>query len=214
VVNAAKIVNMRRDAELRRAVLASDLILADGASVVAASRLLRRPLPARVAGIDLMMAILQRGSARGYRVFMLGASAEVVEAARRNIHVMYPCVQVVGQHHGYFDDRDEPALADLIRASRADVLFVAMPSPRKERFLARWGPTLGVPVCHGVGGSFDVLAGRVKRAPRAWQRLGLEWLYRLKQEPRRLWKRYLVTNSAFMLLVVAEALRGDRKPLA
>jgi N-acetylglucosaminyldiphosphoundecaprenol N-acetyl-beta-D-mannosaminyltransferase len=203
VVNAAKIVNMRRDPELRDDVLSSDLILADGMSVVWASRLLGHPLPERVAGIDLMHRILERGQARGYRVYLLGATRDVVETAAARLGELYPGT-IVGHQHGYYSEVEEEAVARAIVAARPDVLFVAMTSPRKERFLARWGGRIGVPVCHGVGGSLDVLAGEVKRAPERWQRLGLEWLYRLKQEPRRLWRRYLVTNSVFVALVLAE----------
>jgi N-acetylglucosaminyldiphosphoundecaprenol N-acetyl-beta-D-mannosaminyltransferase len=98
-------------------------------------------------------------------------------------------------------------LADVIAAARPDLLFVAMTSPKKEVFLARWADRMGVPVCHGVGGAFDVLAGKVKRAPKGWQVFGFEWLYRVLQEPRRLWKRYLVTNLLFGKLVLGEFTR-------
>ena len=207
VVNAAKIVNMRRDDELRQSVLSSDVILADGASVVLAARLLGRPLPERVAGIDLMTGLLDRASHRGYRVFCLGATEEVLAGVERVIARDYPGVRVVGSQHGYFGQDDEARVAAAIQASQADILFVAMTSPKKERFLARWHGAMNVPVCHGVGGSFDVLAGKVRRAPDSWQRFGLEWLYRVKQEPRRLWKRYLVTNSVFVGMLLVELLR-------
>jgi N-acetylglucosaminyldiphosphoundecaprenol N-acetyl-beta-D-mannosaminyltransferase len=206
VVNAAKVVNMRRDRLLREDVLSSDVILADGAPVVWASRMLGCSLPERVAGIDLMMGILARGRNRGYRVYCLGATPEVLDAASARIVAECPGLELVGRHHGYFTSEEEPALARDIAATRADVLFIAMTSPRKEEFLARWGRRLGVSVCHGVGGSFDVLAGKVRRAPPAWQRLGLEWLYRVKQEPRRLWRRYLVTNTLFCVLLAREVL--------
>jgi N-acetylglucosaminyldiphosphoundecaprenol N-acetyl-beta-D-mannosaminyltransferase len=203
MVNAAKIVGMRRDAELRDDVLSSDVILADGMSVVWASRLLGRPLPERVPGIDLMLRILERGDSGHYRVYLLGATPEVVETAANRMRERYPGVSIVGFQHGYFSEDEQEKVAAAIIAARADVLFVAMTSPRKERFLARWSARLGVPVCHGVGGSFDVVAGKVQRAPAAWQRLGLEWLYRVRQEPRRLWRRYLGTNTVFAGLVLA-----------
>jgi N-acetylglucosaminyldiphosphoundecaprenol N-acetyl-beta-D-mannosaminyltransferase len=211
VVNAAKIVNMRRNGLLRDDVLSSDVILADGVPVVWASRLLRRPLPERVAGIDLMLGILERGRHRGYRVYCLGATPEVLDVVTARILEKYPGIELAGRHHGYFTQEEEAGIARDIAARRADVLFVAMTSPRKEQFLARWGRRLGVPVCHGVGGSFDVLAGKVRRAPPAWQRLGLEWLYRVKQEPRRLWRRYLVTNTLFCLLLAREVLGSRRR---
>jgi N-acetylglucosaminyldiphosphoundecaprenol N-acetyl-beta-D-mannosaminyltransferase len=207
VVNAAKIVNMRRDELLRRDVLSSDLVLADGMSVVWAGRLLGHRLPERVAGIDLMLAMLERGGKLGYRVFCLGATEEVLEKAAARILADYPGVTLAGKHHGYFGPAEEGAIAEEIAAARPDILFVAMTSPKKEQFLARWSGRIGVPVCHGVGGSFDVLAGLVQRAPRGWQRLGLEWLYRVKQEPGRLWRRYLVTNTYFCGMVLSEAIR-------
>jgi len=204
VVNAAKMVNMRRDAALRRAVLQADLVLADGMAVVWASKILRRALPQRVAGIDLMLQILARGQVRGYRVYCLGAAEQVVRSAVDVIRAKYPGVVLAGWHHGYFEADQESAIVRQIEAARPDVLFVAMSSPKKERFLARWVGQMGVPVCHGVGGSFDVLAGKVRRAPGPWQRLGLEWLYRVGQEPRRLWRRYLVTNALFCGMLLRE----------
>ena len=213
VVNAAKVVNMQRDARLRDDVLASDIVLADGMSLVWASRLVGRPLPERVAGIDLMFRLLERAAEKGHRVFCLGATDEVLEGAVANFRARYPKLVIAGTQHGYFSVADEPRVAQAIAASRADIVFIAMTSPRKEQFLAQWSRVLDVPVWHGVGGSFDVAAGKVARAPMLWQRLGLEWLYRVKQEPRRLWKRYLVTNTIFVRMLFREWLRRPA-PLA
>ena len=208
VVNAAKIVNMKADPELRQAVEDSDVVYADGVSIVWASRLLRTPVPERVTGIDLMHRIMEQGSKRNYRVFCLGASQEILDRTCDTFGRLYPGAIVAGSHHGYFDESGEESVADLIRASQSDVLFVAITSPKKERFMAKWGDYMNVPVVHGVGGSFDVVAGLVKRAPLMWQRLGLEWLYRVKQEPRRLWKRYLMTNAGFLKLLILEKLKA------
>jgi N-acetylglucosaminyldiphosphoundecaprenol N-acetyl-beta-D-mannosaminyltransferase len=202
VINAAKVVGMAKDPELRAAVLSSDAIFADGMSIVWASRLLGRPLPERVTGIDLMMSLLARGSERGYRVFCLGAREDVSKRTAEIIGRDFPGVQLVGRHHGYYSNDEEPRIVELIAAAQPDILFVAMTSPRKENFLARWGSALNTPVTHGVGGSFDVLAGVVKRAPPLWREHGLEWLYRLKQEPLRLSKRYLTTNTVFCYMVL------------
>lgn len=199
VVNAAKIVNMGRDVELHRDVTSSDLILADGMAVVLASKVLRRPLPERVTGIDLMFGILERGTRGKYRVFCFGASEDVSRTVAEKIAEDYPGVEVVGRRNGYYDDSEEEAIAAEIASLDVDVLFVAITSPKKERFMAKWGEKLGVTVVHGVGGSFDVYSGKVERAPDAWQKSGFEWLYRVKQEPRRLWRRYLVTNSLFAM---------------
>jgi N-acetylglucosaminyldiphosphoundecaprenol N-acetyl-beta-D-mannosaminyltransferase len=210
VVNAAKLVNMRRQSRLREDVLASDLILADGVPVVWASRLLGDPLPERVAGIDLMLAILRRSAFRGYRVYCLGATEDVLARAVDRMLVEFPGISIVGRRNGYFSADEEEGVAREVAAARPDILFVAMTSPKKENFLRRFTPHMQVPVCHGVGGSFDVLAGKVRRAPLAWQRLGLEWLYRVLQEPRRLWKRYLLTNTTFCAMVLSEWLGSHR----
>ena len=210
VVNAAKLVNMRRDPVLREAVLAADPILADGMAVVWACRLLGQRLPERVAGIDLMDRLLARGNEHGYRVYFLGATDEVLVATLEQVRARYPRVQIAGFRNGYFGDELEAEIAADIRRSGADILFLGITSPKKERFLARWSATMNVPVCHGVGGAFDVMAGKVHRAPRLWQRCGLEWFYRVLQEPRRMWKRYLVTNTLFVGMVLSEWARGGR----
>lgn len=207
VVNAAKLVNMRRDAALREAVRSADLILADGMSVVWAGRLLGCPVPERVAGIDLMIELLKRGDEQRYRVYFLGATREVVEETVARVRRQHPNLELAGFRDGYFSVDAEEQVAAEIRAARPDLLFVAMSSPKKEIFLSRWCGHLDVPVCHGVGGAFDVIAGRVRRAPPGWQRRGLEWLYRLLQEPRRMWRRYLVTNTLFVGLVASALAR-------
>jgi N-acetylglucosaminyldiphosphoundecaprenol N-acetyl-beta-D-mannosaminyltransferase len=201
VINAAKLVNMHRDQYLKDDVLASDLVLADGSAVVLAGKILGQPLPERVAGIDLMTGIFERGKSRNYRIFCLGATEEISEKVAKRIKQDYPGVVLAGRRNGYFSAEEEKEVAAEIAASKADVLFVAMTSPKKENFMAKWNDTMNVTVCHGVGGSFDVMAGKVERAPEAWQKLGLEWLYRVKQEPGRLWKRYLVTNTLFCWMV-------------
>ena len=172
--------------------------------MVWASRILRKPLPERVAGIDLMYGLLERGSRHGYRVYCLGATEEVSQKVADRIGRDYPGVILAGRRNGYFADDEEESIAETIAAASPDILFVAITSPKKENFLARWSEKMGVPVCHGVGGSFDVMAGKVQRAPEIWQHLGLEWLYRVKQEPRRLWKRYFVTNILFIRMIAKE----------
>jgi len=204
MVNAAKLVKCRSDAELCQSVQESDIILADGLPVVWLSRLMGNPLPERVAGIDIMYRLLERASDRHYGVYFLGARCEVVQRVAEITRRDYPGVRVCGYRDGYFAEADEEQVADDIRNSASDILFVAMTSPRKETFMQRWGTHMQVPVCHGVGGSFDVMAGVTKRAPLWMQRCGLEWLYRVVQEPGRMWKRYLVTNSIFMWLSLAQ----------
>lgn len=211
VVNAAKIVNMHRDPDLKRDVLSSNLILADGVAVVWASRMLRRPLPERVAGIDLMYGMFERGNRHGYRVYCLGATEEISARVAEELEKHYPGVKLAGRHHGYYTREQEHEVAEEIARSEADILLVAMTSPKKERFLARWSDIIKTPVCHGVGGSFDVMAGKVSRAPVLWQKMGLEWLYRVFQEPRRLWRRYLVTNTLFCFMTIKALVNRDRR---
>jgi N-acetylglucosaminyldiphosphoundecaprenol N-acetyl-beta-D-mannosaminyltransferase len=206
VVNAAKIVAMRRDPELDAAVRACPVILADGQSVVMASTLLRRPLPERVAGIDLFDDLLADAAQDGTGVFLLGATEEVVELAVAEAVRRHPGLRVVGYRNGYFTDAEAPAVAEQIRRSGAQLLFLGMSSPKKERFAADYGQATGVNMVHGIGGSLDILAGKVRRAPLLWQRWGLEWLYRMLQEPLRLTMRYLVTNTVFVLLLLRDLL--------
>lgn len=207
VINAAKIVNMDRNPDLGDAVHESDVIYADGMSVVWASRLLRKPLPERIAGIDIMLGILKRGQHHKYKVFCLGATRDVVTAVCDKFEADFPGIRLVGHCDGYFDLHEEKEVAKAVRDAKPDVLFVAITSPKKEKFMAKWAQYMNVPVVHGVGGSFDVVAGLVQRAPESWQKLGLEWLYRVKQEPRRLWKRYLVTNFLFIAILLQEIFR-------
>lgn len=210
VVNAAKAVNLRSDGMLRDSLLESDLLVADGQSVVWASRMLGRPLPERVAGIDLFEALLQVAADDDRSVYLLGAKREVLDALVETITTRWPGLRIAGHRDGYFDVEDSAAVAADIRASSPDMLFLGITSPKKEIFLGTYGPTLGVPIMHGVGGSFDVMAGVTRRAPRAWQGAGMEWAFRLLQEPRRMWRRYLRTNSAFLLLVARDVLRTPR----
>ncbi len=210
VVNAAKLVHMQRHGLLRDSVLQSDIVLADGMAVVWASRILGQPLPERIAGIDLLHALLGLADQKHFGVYFLGASQEILDEVLRRVSVEYPGLRIAGSRNGYFDDNDGASIAEEIRQSNADLLFVGITSPKKEIFLASFGAQLNVPVCHGVGGSFDVIAGKVKRAPQLWQKVGLEWLFRVIQEPRRLWKRYLITNTLFVWMVATEMVRGLR----
>jgi N-acetylglucosaminyldiphosphoundecaprenol N-acetyl-beta-D-mannosaminyltransferase len=207
VVNAAKIVRLRKDQRLREAVLGCDLVLADGQSVVWASGLLRQPLPERVAGIDLMLALLPEAERRGDRVYFLGAKQDVLDRMLEELERRFPDLRVAGSRHGYFSSAEAPGIADEIREAGTDLLFIGVSSPMKELFVRDWSPRTGAQVTHGVGGTFDVLAGEVRRAPIWWQRHGLEWLYRVLQEPRRLGPRYFTTNFAFVVLVARATIR-------
>ena len=210
VVNVAKLVNMRKDPELDASVRECDIINIDGQGVVLGARLLGHDVPERVAGVDLFHALLAMSARQGYSAFLLGAKDEVVSATAEKVKALYPGLNVAGYHHGYFWD-DEQAMVEKVRASGAQLLFVAITSPKKENFINRWRDQLGVTFVMGVGGTFDVVAGKVKRAPVWMQKGGLEWFYRVLQEPGRMWKRYLVTNSVFAWLLLREKLKFKRK---
>jgi len=201
-LNVAKFVNMRRNEELRRDVEQADIVGIDGMGLVLALRLFGKRRVERVAGVDLMFALLGECARRGLRPFVLGARRETLERAAAAAQRRWPGLEFAGLRDGYFASAEEAAIAGEIRASGADCLFVAMPTPRKERFLGRYGRSLGVPFIMGVGGSVDVLAGAVSRAPAWMQRCGLEWLHRLLQEPRKMFWRYASTNVAFAAILV------------
>jgi N-acetylglucosaminyldiphosphoundecaprenol N-acetyl-beta-D-mannosaminyltransferase len=208
VVNAAKLVAASRDAELRRAIAAADLVTADGMSVVWASRLLGNPLKERVTGIDMFARLVAHAARAGLSVYFLGASEESVRGVVERFTREHAGLRVAGFRNGYFDRSEAAAVADQIKLSRADMLFVAMGSPAQEFWIAENLERAGVSFALGVGGSFDHLSGHARRAPRWMQRWGLEWFYRLLREPRRLWRRYLVGNSRFILLVAKQRLKG------
>lgn len=209
VVNANKLYQMSRNAELAAIVRNSDLIIPEWA-VVWASHMLGPPLLAHVGGSMLAEALLPVVTARGYRLFMLGARQHVLDVLVNRLQKKHPGLRLVGVRNGYFDESDEPNLVELIRQSEADILYVAMGSPRQEEFIHRNRNRLNVSVAIGLGGTFDVLAG-IKRDAPPWARgHGLEWVWRLSQDPRNLWRRYLVTNSWFAANVLARKIRPRR----
>jgi N-acetylglucosaminyldiphosphoundecaprenol N-acetyl-beta-D-mannosaminyltransferase len=209
-VNAAKIVATRDDARMRAIVGRSDVVSADGQAIIWASKLLRDPLPERVAGIDLMHGLLARASREGWRVYFLGATEVVLATALQRFRERYSGLRIVGSHNGYFSDAESLSICSAIREVAADLVFVAMSSPRKEYWIADHLEHLGAALAIGVGGALDVEAGLARRAPRVMQRAGLEWAFRLAQEPRRLFRRYAVTNARFLgMLARALALREE-----
>ena len=211
-LNAAKVVELDRSPELADAISGCDLVNVDGQAVVWASKVLRAEVPERVAGVDLFERLLAEAALHGLKVYLLGARQQVVDAVRDRALAEHPGLQVVGARSGFWTDEEEADVVADVAASGADLLFLAIPSPRKELFLGEYGVALGVPFRMGVGGSFDVYAGETRRAPRWMQRTGMEWSYRLLQEPRRMFKRYLFGNSAFVLLTLRSLLssRSDR----
>jgi N-acetylglucosaminyldiphosphoundecaprenol N-acetyl-beta-D-mannosaminyltransferase len=207
VITAVKVANARKDKELMDSIVNCDIINADGQGIVWASQILSNPLPERVAGIDLMEGLVKLAVEKNYRIFFLGAKEEIVKAVVDIYTKQYGNQIIAGYRNGYFTIDEEPVIAKQISDSNADILFVAMSSPKKEIFLNAYKDIIKTSFIMGVGGSFDVVAGLVKRAPKWMQDWGLEWLYRIMQEPRRMWKRYLFGNSAFIYLVFKEKLK-------
>lgn len=201
VVNVDKIVKASRDPALARIIRECDLISADGMPVVWASRLLGQPLKERVTGVDLFFALLQRAEQQGWRPYFLGARDEIVAEVVQRAQRRHPSLQIAGYRNGYWRPDEEQGVADAIAATRPDILFVGISSPQKEDFLARHQARMQVPFAMGVGGTFDLMAGRVRRAPVWMQRSGLEWFYRFLQEPRRMFRRYFIDSLGFFVLL-------------
>ena len=210
VINAVKVVNAQKDEKLRESIVSCDIINADGQGIIWASQLLNKPLPERVAGIDLMENLVELAAQRKYRIFFLGAKEEILHKVIQTYSEKYGSEIIAGYNNGYFKPEEEEKIARKIADSHADILFVAMSSPKKEIFLNTYKDLIKTPFIMGVGGSFDVVSGFVKRAPMWMQASGFEWLYRTLQEPRRMWKRYLFGNSSFIYLVLKEKFKGKK----
>ncbi|WP_202079417.1 WecB/TagA/CpsF family glycosyltransferase [Caldalkalibacillus salinus] len=179
-----------RDAELKRIVQDADLVTPDGTGIVWAANHLGDPVPERVAGYDMLHQVCQTSQEKPFSVYILGANEEVNRKAAEKIRALYPQIDVVGRKNGYYHPDDEEAIVRQINAAKPDLLLVALGCPRQEQWIAKYKETLQAKVAIGVGGSLDVLAGEVKRAPVLWQKLRLEWLHRLLSQPSR-WKRQL-----------------------
>ncbi len=197
-LNGALLVQTARDPGLREVVNDAGLVTADGIGVILAARILGVEVLERVAGIDLAVALCARAPSAGWRIYLLGGAPGVAAATDEALRQRHPGLQIVGLHHGFFPPEDEHTVIAEIRQARPDVLLVAFGAPRQERWMRQWKRALDVPVSIGVGGSFDVLAGRIARAPRWMQRVGIEWLYRLLREPRR-WSVVRTIPPLFLL---------------
>lgn len=206
-VNADKINEIQRNEQMRQIVNSCGVINADGASVIWASKFLKKPLPERVAGIDLMDNLIGLSARKGYSIYLLGARQEVVEKTAEILKKRHPQLNLVGIHNGYLKENDWTDISNELKKVSPDIVFVGITSPLKEyliEFLQRHGHTA---VFMGVGGSFDVISGKIPRAPIWMQKRGLEWLFRVLQEPRRLFKRYFVGNLVFIKSVILERFR-------
>lgn len=212
-VNVAKFIDFRSDPELYRCTAESDIVCPDGMGIVWGCQLLGLPIRERVTGIDLMMRVIEVCAQTGFKPYFLGARQAILERAIAGVQARYPGLTVAGWRNGYFRAQDEPGIVAEIRSSGADCLFVGISSPMKERFLNRYRDAVGVPLLIGVGGAFDVLGGHVPRAPAWMQRYGLEWLFRLANEPLRLGPRYVRTNTQYLAILLFALARSALKRL-
>ncbi|MBA3927901.1 WecB/TagA/CpsF family glycosyltransferase [Listeria rustica] len=207
VINASKINLMAENKELANIVNTSPLINADGQSIVWAMKFLGHDARERVTGIDLFENLVKKSAEKGYRVYYFGAQEDVVQEVVQLHQQQYPDLKIAGYRNGYFEDAESEEIALAIRKSKADIVFVAFSSPKKEQWIHAYKETMGVPFVMGVGGSFDVMAGVTKRAPQWMQQTGLEWFYRFMQEPKRMFRRYFVGNLSFVWKVMKERWR-------
>lgn len=203
VINAGKVNLMQDNKKLTKIVNSCPLINADGQSIVWASKILGNKLPERVAGIDIFTELVKISAEKGYKPYFFGAKEEVVTEVVRKFKEQYPNLNIAGYRNGYFNEDQSKEIAEDIKKSEADILFVAFSSPKKEFWINEYMDIMKVPFAMGVGGSFDVIAGKTKRAPRWMQKCGLEWFSRFIQEPIRMWNRYIVGNFKFIKLVMS-----------
>ncbi len=214
VINASKINLMRDDAALTSIVNQCPLINADGASIVWAAKTRGLPISERVTGIDLFLNLVEVAAEKSYTVYLFGAKEEVIQETKTKLELRYPSLCVVGYRNGYFNEDEVDDIVADMASSGADMLFVAFSSPKKEYWIHENLEKLNIPFVMGVGGSFDVVAGVTQRAPKWIQEGGFEWLYRFIQEPKRLWRRYIIGNIRFVSYVLASKYGKDRGGLS
>lgn len=213
VINAAKVVALQKDKSLRTSVNDADIINIDGQAVLWAAKLLNKPIKEKVSGIDLMDRLVALAYQEGYTIYLLGAKEAVLTKVVDIYRKKYNDQLIAGYRNGYFSKEEEIDVFRDIEEKKPNILFIAISTPKKENLLFTYKNQIkSVNLIMGVGGSFDVIAGYTKRAPVWMQNLGLEWFYRLIQEPRRMWRRYLVGNTKFIFLIFREKLvKGKTK---
>lgn len=204
--NAEIMMAAQRDPELKEILSNADMLTADGAGVVLASKLLARSVPEKVSGIDLVREIFKAYASKGLRLFLFGAVPGVAEEAAENIKAANPGIIIAGCRNGFFTPDQESAIVNEINSSNADLLLVALGAPKQEKWIARNRNALNVKVCIGVGGAMNVLSGRIQLSPDFFRRNGLEWLHRLYKEPRR--AKRMMDLPRFMIRVIWEKFAG------
>lgn len=200
-VNPEKVMTSLRDPQVKRYLEESDILIPDGIGVVWAVNRQGGEKISRVAGCDLMQELCVLASQKGYGVFLYGASPESNALAAEKLQQRLPKLQIKGTAHGYISAEEKAGLAQTINQSGADIVFVALGSPKQEEWIRSNVDTLKVHICQGVGGSFDVVAGLVERAPESWQRLHLEWAFRLFKEPKRIFRQFALLKFFWLCLI-------------
>jgi len=203
-VNSATINELIENEEYRHALNDADLLNIDGMSVVWGLRYLGFKVPERVATPDLADDIIALAEKQEFRIFLLGARESILTLCVNNLKKSFPRLLIAGSHDGYFMQDNELEIVDLIKKAKPDILLIGMPSPRKELFCQSFKKKLDVKYILGVGGYFDIISGRIRRAPKWMQNIGLEWTYRLLQEPERMWRRYLIGTNKFFWAIIKE----------
>lgn len=206
-VNADKIIEANKNERMKQIINSCGVINADGASVIIASRFLKRPLPERVAGIDLMQNLIKLSVKKEYSIYLLGGKQEIVERTAKVLKKQYPMLKLAGIHNGYFEESDWPLISDELKKLKVDFVFVGITSPLKEYLIEYLQEDGNESVFMGVGGSFDVISGELLRAPIWMQKANMEWFFRMIQEPKRLFKRYLIGNIIFIKKILMEKIK-------
>lgn len=211
-VNPEKCFSVPKDPFLHRAFREADLLIPDGIGVVIAARILCGVRIGRVPGVDLMLDICKIAADKGRKIFVYGSKEGVSQKACAELGKMYPNLKIVGRSHGYVTEKEMPNLVEKINHSGAEILFLALGSPKQERWFASYKDELQhVRVCQGIGGTLDTIAGNVKRAPEIWQKLSAEWLYRLLSDPKRIRRQIVLPLFAMKVVIARLASKGARR---
>lgn len=212
--NVDHVIKLRKDDEFRKVYSDAGAVVADGMPIIWASKLLKKPLKQKVSGSDLFTWLGEAFEDRGYRLFFLGAADGIPEKAMRNLQALYPNMNIVGCYspsYGFENNEEENRhIVRLLQEARPDIVFVGVGAPKQEKWIYRYYETYRAPISIGVGATFDFLSGNVKRAPKLMQKTGFEWFWRLFQEPKRLWRRYLIEDSQFLVLLFKEIFKQER----
>ena len=209
--NPEMVMLTRKDADFHKILNSADLCVPDGTGVVWASKYSQSRIRQRVPGIELALNVMESPEGRAKRWFFLGGAPGVAQEAKDAMEARFEGLEVVGTHHGYFGEQDENELIEKIAASGADIVLVGLGFPRQEKWIDAHKHRLGAAVLMGVGGSFDVMSGRLKRAPKLFRKLRLEWFYRLLRQPSRIWRQRVLVKFVFAVIFQKRRAGDDGK---